>query len=469
MKEEAKRQETETSLTASTTTSGVTPFNQEGGNAGSGQPQSTSPTPARDGSEGRASTTSSNTPEATALTVPAVEFFLDKSDAFFIERGRHLVKITGRPIAVPLNLHPGLGEGRGFQVDKHICAITQPDLIPSCTKVAEIPRGKPTGQKSEEGDVADDNLVFNTPPEAAPGSAYYLLVTWSKADIETPDDGFSYSTLFGVADDNTFFNAWNEPISFKEPESSSEQPVILGVAPGQNYTEAPSELIQALNNEDGRSVDIVPGVSSGTTPITSPSATNTAGGDGDVSDATASGTPGGGGGGLQKGAIIGIAVAASIVGLAAIGLLVWFFCLRNRRRRGTKDHGPYAAPDHQASEYMVNKETTGAHVTESPHSPYSDDGSLAHAQAQGPSSLAQTQQTNQYSDAPPIAAPVPRSASQQAGDRPESGAGTRSGTPGGHNVSHLIEEGMTEADIRRLEEEERALDDAIERAGHGRR
>lgn len=47
----------------------------------------------------------------------------------------------------------------------------------------------------------------------------------------------------------------------------------------------------------------------------------------------------------------------------------------------------------------------------------------------------------------------------------------RSNTPSGiaQQYAHLVEEGMTEDEIRRLEEEERALDEAIEQAGTGGR
>jgi hypothetical protein len=305
------------------------------------------------------------------------------------------------------------------------------------------------------------------------GSGYYFLrAKWLRPEIDLNVAGWSYSSIFtkAIADGNVegevsaFLNEWQQDVTFADPDTNSQ--VTIGA---DKTDELPNEVLaQAMDQAASAS------------PTTSrPAATNSArvsslpssaAGETDATDATPTDAPSSGG--LSEDAIIGIGVAAGIIGLLAIGLLVWFFCLRNRRRHRTKDHGPYAAPDHLASEYMVNKETTGAHVTESPHSPYSDDGSLAHPQGQG-SSLAQVQQqqqANQYSDAPPIAAPVPRSAAQQAGDRPGSGSGTRSGTPGGgHNVSHLIEEGMTEADIRRLEEEERALDDAIERAGHGRR
>lgn len=47
--------------------------------------------------------------------------------------------------------------------------------------------------------------------------------------------------------------------------------------------------------------------------------------------------------------------------------------------------------------------------------------------------------------------------------------GRRSTTPSGISgrYAHLVEEGMTDDEIRRLEEEERALDEAIEEAGRG--
>ena len=50
------------------------------------------------------------------------------------------------------------------------------------------------------------------------------------------------------------------------------------------------------------------------------------------------------------------------------------------------------------------------------------------------------------------------------------GAGAQSSTPPATSrYAHLVEEGMTDAEIRRLEEEERHLDEAIEDAGRHRR
>ncbi|KAG7118971.1 hypothetical protein HYQ45_015389 [Verticillium longisporum] len=209
-------------------------------------------------------------------------------------------------------------------------------------------------------------------------------------------------------------------------------------------------------------------------------------------------------GGLSIGAKAGIGAGAGVVGLALIVALLWFFCLRNRhKKKGHVSKNPYNTEGH-VSEYMVNKETTGARVTESPHSPYSDDGSLAQQQQQqqqqqqlqnqtasssprettafvtsvaaAPSSSRHNLerqsegQDRGLSEATPLAASTPHSDSQQP-QHESTRPGARSATPQGvnSNVSHLIEDGMTEDEIRRLEDEERQLDAAIEQHGHGRR
>lgn len=62
----------------------------------------------------------------------------------------------------------------------------------------------------------------------------------------------------------------------------------------------------------------------------------------------------------------------------------------------------------------------------------------------------------------PAAAPVPAHA--PAGDDDGSTQARRGVS---RSVAPLVEEGMTEEEIRRLEEEERHLDDEIARAGRG--
>jgi hypothetical protein len=169
-----------------------------------------------------------------------------------------------------------------------------------------------------------------------------------------------------------------------------------------------------------------------------------------------SGNIGGGGhGGLSTGAKVGIAVSCSIVGLALIGALVWFFL---RRRRRHFDEG-YKATRQTTSSFIASKEARPS-VAESPIvSPFSDDGEARGFSTSGVA----------------IAMPVPLETTATRGrtteptsthgesraDRPDTSAsGNRS-----RNIAHLVEEGMTEADILQLEEEERHLDAEIERAG----
>ena len=200
-------------------------------------------------------------------------------------------------------------------------------------------------------------------------------------------------------------------------------------------------------------------------------------------------------GGLATGAVIGIAVACGIIGLVLIGALIWFLI---RRRRQTTNVGgpgrPYGIERNRTEELMAEKEAS-AGADPSPHSPYSDEGILVggpagthHESAGIPAGAV----------APVLAQQVPRL--QQPHDQPRSytpysdrASGGAVGSPSTHAASiahsedtsragmgsptagragslapqyaHLVEEGMTEEEIRRLEDEERQLDAAIEQAG----
>ncbi|KAI8153304.1 hypothetical protein K4K49_003349 [Colletotrichum sp. SAR 10_70] len=190
----------------------------------------------------------------------------------------------------------------------------------------------------------------------------------------------------------------------------------------------------------------------------------------------------GGGGSLSAGAIAGI-VIGSILGVALIAFLLWFLLRRRRRRANNVHNGGYGSDPH---EFLADKENH-ARVTESPHSPYSDDGHQQQEMQQSQRHLTEpehdatvpaaaaaavppasgTSPTERRSFAPPYSeeehTPI---ASRSLENVNRDGA--RSSTPNvNSNVSHLIEDGMTEDEIRRLEEEERALDAAIEQAGQG--
>ncbi|KAF5616507.1 hypothetical protein F52700_12801 [Fusarium sp. NRRL 52700] len=156
----------------------------------------------------------------------------------------------------------------------------------------------------------------------------------------------------------------------------------------------------------------------------------------------------GGGGGLSTGATAGIAVGAVIGGLLIIGALVWFFL--RRRRRSKKAGDEYVTQQ----TYAVDKETHGR-ATDSPNSPYSDENHMQ------PVALGSLDRDRGIAPTPPPGG-VPRSSIGSHDRAAHSGAQTPQGMSS--NVAHLVEDGMTVDEIRRLEEEERQLDDEIERA-----
>jgi hypothetical protein len=150
-----------------------------------------------------------------------------------------------------------------------------------------------------------------------------------------------------------------------------------------------------------------------------------------------------GGGGLSTGATAGIAVGAVIGGLLLIGALVWF--ILRRRRRSKQPSEEYITQQ----TYAVDKETHGR-SSDSPNSPYSDEHHMQ------PIAVGNV-------DRGIASTPPPGRSSVGSHDR---GANSGVQTPQGmsSNVAHLVEDGMTAEEIRRLEEEERQLDDEIERA-----
>lgn len=211
----------------------------------------------------------------------------------------------------------------------------------------------------------------------------------------------------------------------------------------------------------------------------------------------ATGPPGDGGGGgdLSTGAIAGIAVGAGLAGLALIAAIVWFFCCcwRRRRRAPEKGHvegtrGGVAAVEMAQGNgvedqrrlrlHMVNKEAS-AHVSDSPRSACSDEANLTNdypyhssSHRRDPHHQQQQQREEQRRDGHKPSAGSQTIAPASGSDaEPAATAAAKagSGSSPGLDVSHLIEDGMTEEEIQRLEEEERTLDDAIERAGKGRR
>lgn len=201
------------------------------------------------------------------------------------------------------------------------------------------------------------------------------------------------------------------------------------------------------NDQDRRGGEAVTSsVSNPTLPTSGPSDGNGNG----IGGSSSGDSSGGGGHGLSTGAIVGIAVACSIVGILLIGGLAWF--LLRRRRRRHFDQG-YNATGQTTNSFIATKEVQ-ASVAESPIiSPFSDDGTRTgstNAMLPLHTTIAGTMAAGRAST------------HDDEVDRPGSSASDNNNRS--RNIAHLVEEGMTEADILRLEEEERHLDAEIERA-----
>ncbi|KAK7417960.1 hypothetical protein QQX98_004262 [Neonectria punicea] len=247
-----------------------------------------------------------------------------------------------------------------------------------------------------------------------------LVVNWHTSELT----GNTTSTIFAIV--NT------------DAEVNGEEAIID--AANEQVSDDDIEVVSTLTASPTADSTGGGGVSDSEPTDSAASATSSAGSDSSSGD----------GGGLAKGAIAGIAVGA-VIGVLLIGALAWFFL--RKRRQNKKLAGGYTGTD-SAGTYMVDKETHGR-TTDSPNSPYTDD--------------------NQH-------VPIDDSARDTAAIGPTDRGGiTRTSTSGSHggrastsgtqtpqgmssNVAHLVEDGMTADEIRRLEEEERQLDDEIERA-----
>ncbi|EXL50006.1 hypothetical protein FOCG_10126 [Fusarium oxysporum f. sp. radicis-lycopersici 26381] len=226
----------------------------------------------------------------------------------------------------------------------------------------------------------------------------------------------------------------------KDGASGYTKTELFTVTNTDNTTEI-TELNNQLKRDQSQqeTLESTTSSSSSATATLSPSST---------SGAEESSGGGGGGGGLSTGATAGIAVGAVIGGLLLIGALAWFFL---RRRRRSKQAGDEYVTQQT---YAVDKETHGR-ATDSPNSPYSDENHMQ------PVALGSLDRDRGVAPTPPPGG-VPRSSIGSHDRAAHSGAQTPQGMSS--NVAHLVEDGMTVDEIRRLEEEERQLDDEIERA-----
>ncbi|KAI1369552.1 hypothetical protein F5Y08DRAFT_97010 [Xylaria arbuscula] len=188
--------------------------------------------------------------------------------------------------------------------------------------------------------------------------------------------------------------------------------------------------------------------------------------------------------GLSQGATIGIAVGVSVAGLIIAGVLGWFFCFRRRRNQKTsKTHHMMQSYSSDVGgqamiadkEMPVVLEATAPQYADSSrpsgdvYAPYSDRSAVSPVLQPVPLSEQHQHQhhrTTSSNVTSSAAAAVP--VSPAGASEPDLSWGRGAPTPTSliaSRYAHLVEEGMTEDEIRRLEEEERQLDAAIENAG----
>ena len=214
---------------------------------------------------------------------------------------------------------------------------------------------------------------------------------------------------------------------------------------------------------------------------------------GDDSDKSSSGKAHGG---LSQGGVIGVAVGAAVAGLLIIAGLILLLLRRRRRAKGKNTLSPGYSAQQSTNDFMGDKEPH-SRVVESPH-----DAHAHHLQSHSLQELnPQSHDHRQHQQVPlhhdmdnnlntetdslhqrSLAHENDRGSPYQpyhdspratgattavAGERSSSRAQTPSGVP--HSVAHLVEDGMTEEQIRRLEEEERELDAEIERSERRKR
>ncbi|KAM3513076.1 hypothetical protein MY11210_003278 [Beauveria gryllotalpidicola] len=172
------------------------------------------------------------------------------------------------------------------------------------------------------------------------------------------------------------------------------------------------------------------------------------------------------GGGLGTGAIAGIAVGVGVAALLAAALGIFFF-LRRRRRGTPSTTALHAAEQEKLSSFPKGGAAGGGDTSASDAAaaiaPYRDDNStLANSHDRRRSSAATGAAVAPGED-------VAARDQQQQPSPPKTAAESRHSRMGNGVSRHLVEDGMTAEEIRRLEEEEAQLDDEIQRAGGGRR
>ncbi|ORY57553.1 uncharacterized protein BCR38DRAFT_413940 [Pseudomassariella vexata] len=304
---------------------------------------------------------------------------------------------------------------------------------------------------------SDTHSILNTP--------IFLQLLWNSTDKSGTKHSYSYSTYFALTNYSEHSSQLGS-LKDKMGNLSLNKPALSeGVA-----LDPPNQLGTGGVSQSPTSVSAVSAVSGPVSSSLFSLATTTP----VIGQANESGSKPSG---LAIGAIVGIAVGCGIAGLLIIGFLVWFLCFSRRRDHKPMQNVGYAS-DSGVHGMMADKEMPV--INDSPRSQYPDDNSRLHDGSSMVVSTHGQEDDGSYAPYSDRTATPPGAAAVVSGTGAGAAAGatasqtelrsSRSPTPPiVSRYAHLVEEGMTEDEIRRLEEEERQLDAAIEDAGRNSR
>lgn len=244
-----------------------------------------------------------------------------------------------------------------------------------------------------------------------------------------------------TGEDGTRMVSYSDYFGFvkTDQEKAAFEAAILGDLPDTGGFEEPAEA-SSSNSNDAR-----PNLTSGQGD--GDDAENDGGDSGDGESNSSSR----GGGGPPVGAIAG-GVVGGVVFLALVAGLIFFLMRRRRRNKVHGDNldGGYKTEQQQQHAIVADKDSSNVH---DPQTPYSDTGTPHPIPAAGHATSVNRTDSQPLDDG--ASRELRRSTSRPGSQTPQGVS---------HSVAHLVEEGMTAEEIRRLEEEERHLDDEIERA-----
>ncbi|KAK1774440.1 hypothetical protein QBC45DRAFT_397057 [Copromyces sp. CBS 386.78] len=439
-------------------------------------------------------------------------------------------EVRVKSVSLYVQDHEGINSIGSFDFPNNKLKFSRADEAPSTNVNEPYPKVGLNGS-STDGSVIISNISELVRGEL-PGKQLFFEAYW----LYEGKPGKSYSRRFTAIGPST------------------DQAIRKHVSESQLFTNSTPAYSEEFPVKDPPSGAVgEPNQSSSTTPTSTPQPTMTGSTRGNTGQNIGGGekpNPQSDHKGLSIGAIIGIAIACGLLGLALIGGIV-FFCLRRRQKQnalggGTSRGVPYGGfangGRNGGDELMAEKEANAGvihDVTTAPTSPYSDDG-LSHQQhlmglgGAGASSRNSGSVVipNIGSGVSPHGVVLPGVDGRLEGDRGspvsnapshhmqqldhqsgrsytmysdhQSGGGgggspttLHSGADGAPSLTHggggtesnrgslisqqqqgrslstpyahLVEEGMTEEEIRRLEEEERQLDAAIEQHVGGQR